>query len=887
LGLTYVNQVGAVEGINQAAPGSFISETNVRWAQDILFDRVGYLRRRAPFEIFDLYNNSVPPSITQPSTPNERIITVVSTLDPSGNRIVGLVLGTSTNTRILFYNENFRNTGSSTLNYTFPSDMVYDCKPASNGGMWLSFMESYKAASSSNEYYQYYWFGGNGVEEAVNNINLGHTVGTPNSKHSTYTNILTRSAGTFDTAKITPGMFVYVTYNSVDYYIGMVKNVTSAQVTLDKDIIRFTPDANITTVSPSAITGLTVKFYNVRPYIHAHGRGLITRASASSTVTSGSIGTEGEGHFASANLGKDPVTNTIRWALYRASDGEWIGDVDTATSNAALSLDADHHSNFAESIMNADEYVAWPYMADDRNASAVLSPAVASRFGGVFNATYAGLQWFGNGGDNESYNRIVFSAPHNSEAVDLSLDAADSIVIPSTSEMRGLASSSTGLLIFTADKTYILRGNYRANFSLEELYPEGCLSSMSIVEYGGGVFWTSRVGMMFYDGATVRNLAQNSLGAYYTDSIRTFDVNSDRIYSFLHKDYLFVHFTAFDSAFKPFRYEPVYAEGIETTDAIADFDGEDWDPDFTTDDFKIENNVPIYWEPISLYDSTATTTTKVVPKWGNGGSNVTWGVAGTQYVWGPTRLSDGITFAVYLPTGAITTISNFDFRGATKIDTISGIKALMGVNIVYATSDIRPRLIDVDSVLKTNNDYNVTEDAALIENAGKSENTYIKGPDFYLQTKHYTVGDPVLRKWFRLIMLNMYLIDGGMRLDVVDMEDDDRIDIEKKRHKNWEVFEEAGYTWDEFEGFVLPRILSPNRSTWLNLQNKGLKWYNVTDAEFTRRKKKISWRYPSAGFRLYQMNKYRPSNYQTAKKPHTVIVDSWNLGFKPMRQSRV
>jgi hypothetical protein len=412
----------------------------------------------------------------------------------------------------------------------------------------------------------------------------------------------------------------------------------------------------------------------------------------------------------------------------------------------------------------------------------------------------------------------------------------------------------------------------------------------------------------------------------------------------------------------------VYADAIEDTEAIADFEIDDWDPDFIIDGFLTTENVPIYWDPIELYGSTAATSSKVVGVWqgagatpgysfpqavlnsttsvsglsytGDGGnlidtndiavgdrvlganipsgttvsakptnSTITlsaaatasttqtiqivtgaptyvWGASGTQYVWGPIQTTEGITFAIYLPTNAFTTLSNFDFRGATKIDATSGLKALMGVNIVFDTSDIRPRIVDVDSILETSNDQDISIDDALIENNGKEDITYIKGPDFYLQTKHFTVGDPIIKKWFRQVMLNLYLLDGAIRMDVVDMEDNDRIDIQKRQHKNWEVFEEAGYTWDEFETITLPRLLAPNRSTWDNTEDLNLSWYEISDSEFTRRRKKISWRYPSLGFRLYQMNEYRPANYQEAQRPHTIMLDSWNIGFKPMRQSR-
>jgi len=35
------------------------------------------------------------------------------------------------------------------------------------------------------------------------------------------------------------------------------------------------------------------------------------------------------------------------------------------------------------------------------------------------------------------------------------------------------------------------------------------------------------------------------------------------------------------------------------------------------------------------------------------------------------------------------------------------------------------------------------------------------------------------------------------------------------------------------------------------------------------------------------MNDFRPSNATSSQRPHTVMLDSWTIGFKPMRKSRV
>jgi hypothetical protein len=86
---------------------------------------------------------------------------------------------------------------------------------------------------------------------------------------------------------------------------------------------------------------------------------------------------------------------------------------------------------------------------------------------------------------------------------------------------------------------------------------------------------------------------------------------------------------------------------------------------------------------------------------------------------------------------------------------------------------------------------------------------------------------------------------------------------------------------------ILPTKLSPNRSTWYNVANLNENWYLLTNTAFERRKKRFSWRKASAGFRLYQINNYRPFKFTLTQRPYNVILESWDIGFKPMRQSRV
>lgn len=1314
MALTYANQIGAISGLNQSGSGVSIPEDFVRWGQDILFDRNGLLRRRAPHTIFPVYNQAATPTVTQFSQSGERAVSAFSTLNPLGQRISGMLVTNNATSRILFLDANNRGThntaGLSTVSTVIPmpQDVVFDVKNASTTGMWLSFLEQgYSYVSSSNDYAQYYWRGGCGVETTYSAPLAGtFRSGTSGTNTGSFGTGLTFTAN--NNIIPTSGMFVFLVNGttSVEYYAGTVLSATATSITLEKDLIRpvYGTQAN-TTIATMIGAGATLKTYNVRPFIKNQGRGLISGVTGPTQVmVSGNAGSDAEGHWKSAGV-------DTGWAIYRANDGAWLGDITSVADNTTLTMNTTFFPATAITL-KADEYTARPYTT--ATISAINTNRGSTNVAGIFTATYAGLQWYGNAGDTTNRNRIVFSAYNDPESVDLSANDADSIIIPGLSEMRGLATSSSGLIIFMADKTYRLRGNSRFNFSLEELYPEGCLSSMSIVEYGGGVFWASKTGIFLFDGTTVRNLSKDNLGLYYPESIKNYDPQVNRAYGFFHKDYLFMHFNAWKSIYNPIRYEPIYAGTVDGTAAISGFTYDEWDPDFTVDDLSPNSNTPIYWNRNVLYSNssgagsgligawqqgvsfnnvsftaasanltnlvanvqsnifptalavTASTGTFTVPagvtynastnpngvnvnSWirvvgvtpatyngtyrvsgisattiaydnttnsnvgfvansnvyieflptgpvisdSNGGlgtllsgyatngtagtgttatitfaagvthsvrvageyvlvtgvtptgyngiypvtswvvpttaagtgsisyasttigaqtvagrvfvlpngpyftgqgmpysattptqvlatgagvtsppvpffattgtsgtgaiatittgtahgftvgtnvviSGVTplgyngtytiltvpttttftytstttgaqtvagtvinkkrptsltmnvnttaasssfttptpaniqmsnapasffWGALGYQYVWGPLNQTEGLTFAVYLPTGAISVISNFGFRGVIKQESLTGLKAVVAANAVnpiefsvvtkasagtvatittsvphnlingssitvsgidtefdgiytlttatgstlvysktvnstFSTINVAPngtvaqtgvyaRLIDVDSMLNINADYTSNTDGVLLENLGMNPTNYIKGPDFYMQTKHYSMGDPILKKWFRQLFLNLYLIDGAVRLDIVDNEDNDEIDITKKRHVNWETFGGVSFTWDKFEDLILPAKLSPNRSTWNNVELLVSSWYSVTNTLYERRKQRMSWRYPTMGFRLYQMNNYRAPKFSLGERPFAVELESWDIGFKPMRASRV
>ena len=892
MALTYVNQVGAPDGLNQAMPGTTLPDTYVRWAQDALFDRVGTVRRRGPFKEMELYNATTG-ALSQPtSTGTQRVLGMMSTQNPIGARVVALVVhDTSIGTggvKLYFYDSEFRNIGTSVLktfvtgatdtNLLCTNNAIFTSTPAIGGGVYFSILDGYHTASASNVMASYFWYGGIGSDLEPNaSITCDYGVTGAAGAKSTYSDTITKATD-WDTTTIKPGMFAFdVRSGTTSYYLGVVKSVSGTTVTLTKKILRSAlTDAQH---ADDFDTGQTVRFTNTRPYIHNHGRGLITFTSGT-TFVSGNEGGSGEGHWKSAGL----ATTSGSWAMYRASDHTWIGNINTITNNASGTFTA-RHNDTLHGITN-EQYVAY------RLASVVPTSLTANRttenYGGVFSASYQGYQWYANAGVKDQHNRIVFSADHNFESVDLSREAADSIELPGRGEVRGIASSSAGLVVLLEDKTYIIRGNERSNFSLEELYPEGCLSATSIVEYGGGVFWVSKSGFLLYDGGSVRLLTKDNLGVYYTDSIRTFDPSVDRIYSFFYKNYLFVYFTKFDSVFHPQRYEPLYVTSWESTGSIATLPYSRLDDAFEWTDFSPDNKVPVYWDSQYMYGTIPTDAQGTSAKFGPDNA-----LFGDLYRFtndlGNLSSTEGMVFALYLPTGAITTFSNMDFYGSTIIENKNGTTCLIGVNRDMETTpeptNVFARIINIDPVIDTST---TGMDPILVYSDAKAAALYRKGPDFFLQTKSYTVGDPVLKKWFQRLLLNMKLNSGAVRVDLVTDEDQDDINISLKSHKNWELFTPKGYTWLYTHDVIFPKYAMSNTSNWENVTDQQKSWTELLDPAFERFKKRFSWRSNSAGIRIYQLNKYEPPNTSDGaiQLPDTVEISSWDIGFKPMREGR-
>lgn len=1023
MALTFVNQIGAEGGIMQSAPNTAISENNLVWAQDVFFDRPGFIRRRGPLNTRTTSSLGV----------GERIAGMTSTSDPAGSWRMCTLASDSDSSRFVFYNTDGTITGWSWLPFKHPNGSYrFDNTFAQNesvrvdnpmtmmigrsalgSGSFISVFTRYGVPSYRDGGYPsfqslYYWRGGAGIDCYTSSatIAVDSNVEGTGAQYAQYSPTITINTSidsliTGESPSVTPGMFVFdadpATPGIPYQCIGVVKSVNlsggTGTITLEKRPLL----AHYRELHPSdssmgfnssdngvaAITAKPLHFRNVRGYQHQHGRGLITLASGN-IVTSGLEGTDAEGHFAAAKF------NEGSWYLYRNSDHAIIGKINSSGSisntqveltsgNAKVKLTSDEYVAVKAATVISSDYHAVtasvtsepsPYYqarisgrVDDgaSGTSADASGRTYKNVPGYLTTTYAGYQWFGSLGQIGWENQIAFSSYSNPEAVDLSPDASDTIIIPGTNIMRGLATSSSGLIIFMSDNTYILRGNDRTNFSLEVLYPEGCLSATSVVEIGGGVMWASNAGILYFDGASVRNLTQSTLGTYYYDGVRFFDAEADRIYAFVYKNYLFVHFSKWQSSYSFNRYEPVYMN----TNA-GDQEGQNITVDgvtYTPETYLGDN---YSWDDM-VNRRAALTYEKI------------------------TNSLPFVTFALYLPSGALTSIANMEFVGAAFVDAVSvastnqlnydkswvGInaqkktntdewianKAVNAVtNVAFASGTVtvtftststdayaNGKIVDLvdrndDPVVSsvtmgglttinaTTKSFTYSAASAPTGVVGVTKPEYVSfergafvgldnmldietndyddfvtvasrypGPDMYFQTKIYTVGDPVLKKWFQRLMVSMLIKGGAVRIDMLDYENNDFITTQVKQ-RNWVLLPEALYTWSQVESTQFAQIT--NTANTINADGytgvlwsaveaytdapANITWDNLLFPAFERRTKKFSLRTQALGYQFYQLNRWKPTEGTSAAilKPKRVECDAWTIGFKPLRTGR-
>jgi hypothetical protein len=859
MALEYTGVPPAPRGMNLAGPSVFIDEAYCRWMQDILVDRPGQIRMRGPLDYWTGSNIAALSS-------NEQILGMTETTigDVNGNPQWRGAIFTAVNTAtdgsepssnakmyVFKYSSGSYQKVDSGFTLPFKLKTVYDstnkrwinntiidAKPALGGGVWIGVIDDVTNTSDSGVASLFYWRGA-GKADTTKSGASWDTSGAS-------ANIITHSASV--ASDVEPGMFAF---NTSDYnYLGTVVNVSSGTVTLEKNIIASSYD--------ETASAQTVIYTSVRGFVHQYGRGFASSDASGTSLTTGRLGSDAEGLFKAANItiGGGSESNHKVY-VYRNSDAQFIGKITYEGTVTNTQVTISSSSTRKNDILEDEAYFVfrndttmyqeasgasrkYPInlnyrRPDQRPAKLSLSSSskYASPAPGIFNSTYAGRQWFAsfNTTINEYdkfINRVVFSSPDNGENINLCPNASDSIIIPGQENIRGIAGSVSGLLVFTESKTYIIRGTDRSNFALEELHPDGCLSSPSIVQVGGGVIWAGKQGIYYFDGVSVRNFTPEALGIYYTDGIKNFNASKDRVYALIYNNYLVINFTNWFSNYTLKRWE--------------------WSSHDNTNDSEIIINT------------------------------------GDSCSLNPTS----ITFNIYLPTGSIGTLSNFTPRGFWS--TVGAMGMNNATNQVAPPVGNKGIITDLKTIFTENID-NQTVDGSGSTKFYSNATSYsvagkrLNGPDFYIETKQYNWGEPTLRKWWRKLMFNLSINKGIVMVEFIDINDNSLVDsVTGSNPPEYNSVDETGF-------FLVPttayswQYIEDQNNNWTSIQTQAKDWLSYFAGVIKRYSSWIGIRQNSLGFRAYSLRNYNPDG-AGERIPEIIDINDWVWGLKALRKGR-
>lgn len=510
-----------VSGMNRVAEQTSLDDTNAWYLLDVLNDFPGKVRQRGDLKALAGYasiTDWIPEGIGITTNPaNEpRVI------------LIGRTLADDT-PQVKLLSDDFSSIEATiNLGGVNSAEFVCDTAPVLGGGLLITVLQDWRR--SNQKVGRYHWRGA--IKPTYTTGNLSCSVDSTSVTGS----------GTSWLANVEPGMFVL---NNGGRILGVVSSVESdTELTLERNA----RDSE-TTISYS-ITAVRKSFpVNV-------SKGTITCSTGSTTVTG--AGTKFADNF---------LAGATNYALFRAKDYVRIGTVDSVTNDTTLTLDSN-----AAIALSGEEYIAIPI--SNVNYQATDSTEDLYEVGAI-SVPYANRQFYMNWPDDAASpvddltSRVWYSEPIDFESVDVSLDG-DFFSIPhrGNAPTAGLSVEATpqALLALKGNVCYAVTGNSPSQFVVRHLLDDGCLDSRGIQYFEDTVLWPGRLGLYAYDGLTVANLIENSLGQFYQEMVKSLTPITDRIGSAIHRDHYFVYF---DTVTPPEGFTKAGTETIPTRITIA------------------------------------------------------------------------------------------------------------------------------------------------------------------------------------------------------------------------------------------------------------------------------------------------------------------------------
>lgn len=512
-------------GIDKSQAAWVIDAQHCVLARDLLFDQIGYARRRGPNALA-----SGPPSLTYASPG----ITQVS--NPQGAHRVAAMQGDGGSNKLLSFltaTTYAAVVSSFTWPHAISRSTIFVDAPAKKRGTFIGTSDRYDGAATVQALAL--WRG------AINTDTDGGVTITATRGSKTVT-----GSGSFSSA-VTPGAHLFAEASTVTgtptTFIGVVQSIVTSTVTLEEPALA------------SVTAGKTPSFKAVRGVNPRVSTGTLTCAAASTTVNGGAT------RFKSQGLG------TGTWQIFRARDLTFVGEVSTVTSNIQLVLGAG-----AAIAMDNELYIA--IQMDGDYTISTTSSNWAKKLG-FLTCAYAERQWYANSwrtGDAGDYQyRLWYSSVLDGEAVDLSEDGGSWIPINSTSGYNypiiGLYPTYAGIIIAKQNEVLLLTGDDPSNFSVRQLLgTDGALGPRTFVQHEGGAIWAGRRGIYEFDGVSVNDVSA-ALGDGYQAQMVSFNPETYRAYGFKHRNH---YHLSIESTTGEAYYSTVASNGDLNDDILID-----------------------------------------------------------------------------------------------------------------------------------------------------------------------------------------------------------------------------------------------------------------------------------------------------------------------------
>lgn len=202
------------------------------------------------------------------------------------------------------------------------------------------------------------------------------------------------------------------------------------------------------------------------------------------------------------------------------------------------------------------------------------------------------------------------------------------------------------------------------------------------------------------------------------------------------------------------------------------------------------------------------------------------------------------TIAIYMPRQAVTTHTNLNHRGGVTLPASTGQNSWFVVN-----DNTKGWVAQLDQLFDSDGNDPFGCDGGTA------------GPDFYIESKKYSLGDGLRKKLWKQLMLH-YLVGGdSLRLDtIVGLNT-----VGSTATSTWPI---TVYTWDK---------LSTLFATWDTLANSYPTWDSLVDSVFFLKRIKFIKRSQYLAFRIYQ----------TSTSVNKVTMGSFALGYKWQREGRI